>query len=911
MAKATGLSSYESTQYVPDSSSYTLDQSGAKAKNDQRQADVDARSVPTAQAAQTNLSDLYKAQLQDAQVAQSQGVQLANAERAQAAQIGQANTSQNVNLGNAAQANAAQLNSQDAQFRNNQVALSNNLTAQMNGQGPSLAANQYQAAQEANLKGQMGAAAAMGGRNSALGGRQLAMNAASQGQQTARDVANIRTQEQLNATSQLANVSQTGRTQDIDLASQNAQLQQQAALENQKATNQFGLNQGQMNLQNQQFNAGVLNSRQDAQASLNQQANLANQQYGNQFALAQGQMNLQNNQYNSTAQNNANLQNASLQAQNQANYQSQYNQTLGQNTTNQQGTNLANQQADLQNRQQQDAMSQFYQGSNAALDARQQDALMQYEADKIRATGQQDAVNAQAYADSANKQGGVLGSVMGAAGSLTSMSDKNAKHVDAQSRKRGNEKMADFLGSYQSSTTSVSDEKEKDKNPAPVVTPAAAPAPTMQAPTPVVAPPAATTTETPAPAPKTTELQAENNKYKAIIAGMNSRPQAAVNNPSSFGAGLVTGGQFGGGLVASHYANKIAKNEAALSDQKVHDMEMNKSYAGHAPTGFVPGSDQTVVGYQAPAIQQSPQQQGFSGMSSPDLTGSSIAGGIAGGTETSDINAKNLSSSSIGSKTGISSGNMQVQNFMQASANKPKYSGDASGRDMTPITYDRINSNGSMDVQGSLENHSNTAMAYQTNASNYSDNPGSNLRRAGGPGPAMGGGFGISPGGSAPGGPASPSKTADNSQTASPGGAGPGQTKGSGIFGGMSGIGDIFKGKSFSKSSDEKSKTSISSDDDKVKEYLQNIHAYEYSYKNPELPGRGEGRFVSPMAQELEKSEAGKAAVQDTPQGKMVDYGKLMGVNTAALAYLNEEVNKLKGEKNTPAMVPPKADRKK
>lgn len=96
--------------------------------------------------------------------------------------------------------------------------------------------------------------------------------------------------------------------------------------------------------------------------------------------------------------------------------------------------------------------------------------------------------------------------------------------------------------------------------------------------------------------------------------------------------------------------------------------------------------------------------------------------------------------------------------------------------------------------------------------------------------------------------------------------------------------------------SDKNEKENIDGDNEKIKEYLDNIKAYTYNYKNPSSPGQGEGRFTSPMAQDMEKSELGSQMVHDTPGGKVVDYPHHLGTIHGSLAYLNEELNKLKGK---------------
>lgn len=91
--------------------------------------------------------------------------------------------------------------------------------------------------------------------------------------------------------------------------------------------------------------------------------------------------------------------------------------------------------------------------------------------------------------------------------------------------------------------------------------------------------------------------------------------------------------------------------------------------------------------------------------------------------------------------------------------------------------------------------------------------------------------------------------------------------------------------------SDENLKTNITPAQKNLTSFLQSLGAHNYTYKNPELDGVG--TFTSPMAQELEKTELGKQAVIDTPRGKMVNYGRLGGVNLAAVATVYKETQRL------------------
>lgn len=103
--------------------------------------------------------------------------------------------------------------------------------------------------------------------------------------------------------------------------------------------------------------------------------------------------------------------------------------------------------------------------------------------------------------------------------------------------------------------------------------------------------------------------------------------------------------------------------------------------------------------------------------------------------------------------------------------------------------------------------------------------------------------------------------------------------------------------------SDERLKTGIKPGDKEVKSFLDALKAEQYEYKNPAL---GQGKQVSPMAQDLEKTAIGRQMVIDTPAGKLVDYGKGFGAMLAAQAHLNERLNKVESKKmNAGGMVMP------
>lgn len=96
--------------------------------------------------------------------------------------------------------------------------------------------------------------------------------------------------------------------------------------------------------------------------------------------------------------------------------------------------------------------------------------------------------------------------------------------------------------------------------------------------------------------------------------------------------------------------------------------------------------------------------------------------------------------------------------------------------------------------------------------------------------------------------------------------------------------------------SDKNMKKDIKSGDKEIASFLDAMKAHSYKYKDEK---HGKGRHVSPMAQELEKTDIGKSMVFDSPDGKMVDYGKGLGAMLAAQAQLHERLKKLEGKKAT------------
>ena len=742
------------------------------------------------------------------QFERGQAAQLSPAERIEAERVGGINIGQAQGFGGAqidpaAQARAAQLGRQDQQFRAGQTGLMSQLQDQAAGRGPSLAGGQLQEASERTLAQQAGAAAA-GGGSSALARRQLASNAAQQNQQTARDVAQVRLQEQLSARQQLAGVTQTGREQDINVANAQAQLQQQTSLANQAALNQRAGQQAGLNQQAGIFSAEQMNQRQYQQAQLNaqlglanqqagMQALMANQQYGNQFALQQGQFGQQMNLANMQAYNERQALQSQLQQQaGLANQQYSNQFALQQGAwaqqaglANQQYSNqalFANQQASLQQQQLNDAMARYFTEAGLGLDARQQQAMMAYQALQSQQALGYAGLEQKAYEGAREGIGGMMSGLGGAIGMLAA-SDEEVK----SSVTRGDDRIGAFLDQMMERHSSTVDD-------------ALTPARTKKSEglfggmssAGVTSAMSAMSDE------KAKNLQAENDKMKAIMVG-----QAM----SSRGSGGSTGkGLFGGlasGMAAGGQADMARDKAAAANAPKKADPSstmtpvMNNPNANIAVPSGPSGAAMMAPSYGGLQPSPFPQPAMAQPPAAPMVPPGSIPSNMTNAANPYDIpqtwSDKDMKSySPAGMKTNIGSGDMRIQNFLNTFNNAG--SGPSSG---------------------------------PSNPMNY------------------GQGMSMS------------DKTTKNK------------------------IDEVVT--------------------DKIRNFLNNQHAYEYEYKDEykNLPGAGQGRFVSTMAQNLQKSDLGKQAVQPGPNGKlMVDYGKLMGTMLASEAYLNERLNKLeKGKK--------------
>jgi hypothetical protein len=90
--------------------------------------------------------------------------------------------------------------------------------------------------------------------------------------------------------------------------------------------------------------------------------------------------------------------------------------------------------------------------------------------------------------------------------------------------------------------------------------------------------------------------------------------------------------------------------------------------------------------------------------------------------------------------------------------------------------------------------------------------------------------------------------------------------------------------------SDKKLKKNIKDADDDIKEYLDKTEAKSFDYKDED---KGEGKHFGLMAQDIEKSPAGKVMVIESPEGKQIDPKKALMMVMAVSSHLNKRLNKV------------------
>jgi predicted transcriptional regulator len=304
-------------------------------------------------------------------------------------------------------AQAASIQRGDEQgVRASQMGLAQALQAQADGTAPSLAEMQLQRQNEQAVRQQLALAGSQRGMTPAMAQRQAAINVGNLAAEQGARAAELRIQEQQAARAQLADVLGQTRGLDVNLATQQAQLDQQAALQN----------------------ASQFNQQAGAQAQLNQQATLANQgEFGqtSRFNAGQGlaadttnaQLGLQAGQFNVQAGQNAQQFNAKA-----ADEMARFSADAGLRAQ------VANQAAKLQaTGMDQTQIARLLGLEQSALQAVLQSETSKFASEQARLTGQQ-----------ANQTKGA-GNIISTAGSVVAMmSDerqkKNIKAADGEMR---------------------------------------------------------------------------------------------------------------------------------------------------------------------------------------------------------------------------------------------------------------------------------------------------------------------------------------------------------------------------------------------------------------------------------------------------------------------------------------------
>ena len=95
--------------------------------------------------------------------------------------------------------------------------------------------------------------------------------------------------------------------------------------------------------------------------------------------------------------------------------------------------------------------------------------------------------------------------------------------------------------------------------------------------------------------------------------------------------------------------------------------------------------------------------------------------------------------------------------------------------------------------------------------------------------------------------------------------------------------------------SDKDEKTGYSMSDEKSKEAIEKTPGYSFRYKDPDAMGADDGLQFGIMAQDLEKTPAGRSVVKKQPDGtRMVDTSRLALMEAGAMNALAKEVAELK-----------------
>lgn len=249
-------------------------------------------------------------------VTDARAATLGPAAQAQAATLGPAAQAQASTIDPAVLATAARIRGEEQeQFRARQLGLVQGLEDTIAGKAPSVAEIQLRDAADRNIAQQYAMAASARGQNIGLAQRGAAQNAAGIGAQLGRDASLLRAQEIAQARGLLGGVLAQGRDSDINLATNQAGLEQQATLANANAQNTRAINQAQLGTQVSLGNAGMTNEQARAAATLQTNVNVANAGMTNEQARAGAQLQTQTEIANAAARNAAAIRQAELEQQ--------------------------------------------------------------------------------------------------------------------------------------------------------------------------------------------------------------------------------------------------------------------------------------------------------------------------------------------------------------------------------------------------------------------------------------------------------------------------------------------------------------------------------------------------------------------------------------------------------------------
>ncbi len=107
--------------------------------------------------------------------------------------------------------------------------------------------------------------------------------------------------------------------------------------------------------------------------------------------------------------------------------------------------------------------------------------------------------------------------------------------------------------------------------------------------------------------------------------------------------------------------------------------------------------------------------------------------------------------------------------------------------------------------------------------------------------------------------------------------------------------GGLIAGLGAAIASDERLKTEVTDARADIDAMLDGLRGpVGWKYRDPAK--HGDGRWTGVMAQDMERSEAGRRVVRDTPEGKMLDIPRAVSTSLAASARLHERLRELEAE---------------